>query len=235
MKKLLITLLMLLCASIVYAQENSSNDLKADSAKQEESKSVENKSDTKAVKKQPDFNKKKISLDRIDEKKWSLRLGYAYFFPSSQYASIFANRLKVGGAYDINRYLQVQALLVYADGSKGFNVNGVNTNFSGTMYNLGAVVTGMYPVELSTGEIAPYGSLGGVYTFGNMKSTAGGIEQKQNLSGGAIIVQAGLQYSFNVFAFRVYGEYLHDFTPIKINNISNLSGISVGAEIGVKF
>lgn len=229
MKKLLITLLMLLCASIVYAQENSSNDLKA------ENTPVENKSDTKAGKKKPDFNKKKISLDRIDEKKWSLRLGYAYFFPSSQYASIFANRLKVGGAYDINRYLQVQALLVYADGSKGFNVNGVNTNFSGTMYNLGAVVTGMYPVELSTGEIAPYGSLGGVYTFGNMKSTAGGIEQKQNLSGGAIIVQAGLQYSFNVFAFRVYGEYLHDFTPIKINNISNLSGISVGAEIGVKF
>ena len=36
MKKLLITLLMILCACIVYAQENSSNDLKAENTPEKE-------------------------------------------------------------------------------------------------------------------------------------------------------------------------------------------------------
>ena len=68
---------MILCACIVYAQENNSNDLKA------ENTPVENKSDT-TVKKKPDFNKKKISLDRIEEKKWSLRAYWLCLFFSKQ-------------------------------------------------------------------------------------------------------------------------------------------------------
>ena len=88
---------------------------------------------------------------------------------------------------------------------------------------------------MSVGELAPFASLGGVYTFGNVKSTANTVEQKQNISGGGILAHAGLQYNFNVFSFRVYGEYIYDLTPIKIDHLKNFSGVSIGAEIGVKF
>lgn len=228
MKKILVIISILFTALNSYAQEIQDN-----TAMQKPGSDTEVKADKKARK--PDFNKKKISLDRIDEKKWSLRVGYSYFFPESKYASIFTHKLKIGGAYDVNKYLQVQAMLQYADGSASYNINGINTKFSGTIYNLGAVATGLYPIEMSVGELAPFASLGGVYTFGNVKSSANGNEQTQNLSGGGIIAQAGLQYNFNVFSFRVYGEYIYDLTPIKIDHLKNFSGISIGGEVGVKF
>lgn len=228
MKKILLILSILLIALNAYAQEVQDN-----ATAKPKGSDTEVKADKKA--KKPDFNKKKISLDRIDEKKWSLRVGYSYFFPESKYASIFTHKLKIGGAYDFNKYFQVQALLQYADGSASYDINGVNTNFSGTIYNLGAVATGLYPIEMSVGELAPFASLGGVYTFGNVKSTANGAEQKQNISGGGILAQAGLQYNFNVFSFRVYGEYIYDLTPIKIDHLKTFSGVSIGGEIGVKF
>lgn len=228
MKKILLVLSILVTAINGYTQEMQDN-----TTIQVNSSDADIKADKKA--KKPDFNKKKISLDRLDEKKWSLRVGYSYFFPESNYASIFAHKLKIGGAYDVNKYFQVQAMLQYADGSASYNIGGVNTDFSGTIYNLGAAATGLYPIEISAGELAPFASLGGVYTFGNIKSTANAVEQRQNISGGGILAQAGLQYSINVFSFRIYGEYLYDLTPINIDHLKSFSGVSVGGEIGVKF
>ena len=70
---------------------------------------------------------KKISLDRVDEKKWSLRIGYNYFMPDSKYLTMFQNKLKIGGAYDFNKNVQLQAFLSYADGKKSFDIDGVST------------------------------------------------------------------------------------------------------------
>lgn len=233
MKKIFFTLLITLIYISSYAAPQSDNSTLLEEKSMQDNKTVDNATSSR-VKKKPDFNKKKISLDRIEDKKWSLRIGYAYFFPQSEYASVFSNRLKIGGAYDVNKYLQIQAMLQYADGNDKFNINGVSTKFTGTMYNIGALVTGFYPIEMPVGELAPFASVGGVYTFGNLRMNTT-TETKQNLSGGGILAQAGLQYNFHVFAFRVYGEYLYDFTPMKIPYISNLTGASVGAEVGVKF
>lgn len=184
----------------------------------------------------PDFNKKKISLDRIDEKKWSLRVGYNYFIPDNKYLTIFQHKLKIGGAYDFNKNFQVQAFLQYADGKSSFNINGVSTQFKGTLYNVGLLAVGLYPVELPLGSIAPFGSIGAAYTFGNLNTSyQNGTESKQNLSGGAILAQAGLQYSYHILSLRVFGEYLYDFTPLNNPYISSLSGFSIGAELGIKF
>lgn len=256
MRKILFILLIVFTASYVYAEEVQDNSTKnkqdnvTQSSKVEDNSTKAEENDTKVEdkkeksesevksgnkKKGPDFNKKKISLDRIEDKKWSLRLGYAYFIPESKYASIFTHKLKVGGAYDFNKNFQLQALLQYADGSSSYDIGGINTSFSGTIYNLGLLAVGMYPMELSVGEFAFFGGIGGVYTFGNVKAVANNVEQKQNISGGGILGQVGLQYNINIFSLRVYGEYLYDFTPIKINHLGTLSGFSVGAEIGIKF
>lgn len=256
MRKILFMLSIFLMASYAYAQDKQDNSTAGNldnvtqaNTVEDNATKLENTQDNGTAKskdsdlkvksdkkhKGPDFNKKKISLDRIEDKKWSLRLGYGYFFPESKYASIFTHKLKIGGAYDFNKYFQLQALLQYADGSTSFNIGGVDTSFSGTIYNLGLLATGLYPIEVSTGEFALYAGIGGVYTFGNIKSTANNIEQKQNISGGGILAQAGVQYNFNIFSFRVYGEYLYDLTPIKINHLGTLSGISAGAEVGIKF
>ncbi len=252
MKKIVFLLLNVLLISMwqnVYAQEmhdnnttgtieeniNTINTIESDnnSSKKIEN-TIENEKLPEQGKKKPDFNKKKITLDRIEDKKWSLRIGYSYFFPASEYVSIFSHRLKIGGAYDINNYLQIQAMLQYADGSDSFGINGRNVKVTGTMYNAGVLITGLYPVDMPVGVFAPYASIGGVYTFGNLRVKQE-KEEKQNLSGGGIVAQAGLQYSFHVFAFRLYGEYLYDFTPVDFNYIDSLSGGSVGIEIGVKF
>lgn len=235
-----ITALICISENKGYAQElqdNSTQNINSmDNATSAESNvNIENHKSDVVVKKKPDFNKKKISLDRIEDKKWSLRLGYAFFFPESEYTSILNHKLKIGGAYDVNKYFQVQGFLQYADGSKSYNISGIDTTFTGTVYNLGLLAIGLYPFELSAGEIAPFGSLGGVYTFGNIRAKSSIIEQKQNISGGGILAQAGLQYNINVFSIRVYGEYLYDLTPIKVDYIKSFSGFSVGAEFGVKF
>ncbi len=249
MKKLFIVFLICFTAFKSYAAPAESDNMETNNNQQAvdnktldnssveiqstDNKSVENKEEKKA-KKKSNFNKKKITLDRIEDKKWSLRIGYSYFFPDNKYTSIYANRFKIGGAYDINQYLQVQALLQYSNGEEKYNISGVNTKLTGTIYNLGAIVTGLYPFEMPVGELAPFISAGGVYTFGNIRVTAK-EERKENLSGGGILAQAGLQYSFHVFSFRLYGEYLYDFTPVKINFIDSFSGVSAGIEMGVKF
>lgn len=232
MKKLLLTLLCMLFAVQAFAQaaeEAAAETEKADAPK-EQTSDVKTKSKGK-----PDFNKKKISLDRIDEKKWSLRVGYNYFMPDNKYLTIFQNKLKIGGAYDFNKNFQVQAFLQYADGKKSFDIGGVSTQFKGTVYNIGVMAVGLYPIDLSLGSIAPFGSIGAAYTFGNLNTIQNEVESKQNLSGGAILAQAGLQYSYHILSLRVFGEYLYDFTPLNNPYISSLSGFSVGAELGIKF
>lgn len=230
MKKIFLTLFCMLIAVQAFAQA-AAEDNKGEAAQQEQSSDF--KTDTKG---KPDFNKKKISLDRVDEKKWSLRIGYNYFMPDSKYLTMFQNKLKIGGAYDFNKNVQLQAFLSYADGKKSFDIDGVSTQFKGTVYNIGVLATGLYPIELSVGSVAPFASIGAVYTFGNLNTVyQNGIENKQNLSGGGILAQAGLQYSYHILAFRVYGEYLYDFTPMKNPYISSLSGFSIGAELGIKF
>lgn len=232
MKKLLLTLLCMLFAVQVFAQaaeEAAAETEKADAPK-EQTSDVKTKSKGK-----PDFNKKKISLDRIDEKKWSLRVGYNYFMPDNKYLTFFQNKLKIGGAYDFNKNFQVQAFLQYADGKKSFDIGGVSTQFKGTTYNIGVMAVGLYPIDLSLGYIAPFGSIGAAYTFGNLNTIQNEVESKQNLSGGAILAQAGLQYSYHILSVRVFGEYLYDFTPLNNPYISSLSGFSVGAELGIKF
>lgn len=233
MKKLLLILLCMLFAVQAFAQVAAETDNaeteKADAPK-EQTSDVNTNSKGK-----PDFNKKKISLDRIDEKKWSLRVGYNYFMPDNKYLTIFQNKLKIGGAYDFNKYFQIQAFLQYADGKKSFDIGGVSTRFKGTVYNIGVIATGLYPIDLSLGSIAPFGSIGAAYTFGNLNTIQNEVESKQNLSGGAILAQAGLQYSYHILSVRVFGEYLYDFTPLNNPYISSLSGFSIGAELGIKF
>lgn len=232
MKKLLLTLLCMLFAVQAFAQaaeETAAETEKADVPK-EQTSDVKTKSKGK-----PDFNKKKISLDRIDEKKWSLRVGYNYFMPDNKYLTFFQNKLKIGGAYDFNKNFQVQAFLQYADGKKSFDIGGVSTQFKGTTYNIGVMAVGLYPIDLSLGSIAPFGSIGAAYTFGNLNTIQNEVESKQNLSGGAILAQAGLQYSYHILSVRVFGEYLYDFTPLNNPYISSLSGFSIGAELGIKF
>ena len=98
------------------------------------------------------------------------------------------------------------------------------------------LATGLYPIELSLGTIAPFGSIGAAYTFGNLNTIyQDNTENKQNLSGGAVLAQAGLQYSYHILSVRVFGEYLYDFTPLNNPYISSLSGFSIGAELGIKF
>lgn len=233
MKKLLLTLLCVLFAVQAFAQAAAETD-NAETEKADAPK--EQTSDLKTNSKgKPNFNKKKISLDRIDEKKWSLRVGYNYFMPDSKYLTMFQNKLKIGGAYDFNKNLQIQAFLQYADGKKSFDIGGVSTQFKGTVYNIGVMATGLYPIDLSLGSIAPFGSIGAAYTFGNLNTIQNEVESKQNLSGGAILAQAGLQYSYHILSVRVFGEYLYDFTPINNPYISSLSGFSIGAELGIKF
>lgn len=234
MRKFLLAVLCILLALPVFAQESVNNE---DKNKENSETPKEQTSDVKTnAKGKPDFNKKKISLDRIEEKKWSLRVGYNYFIPDNKYLTLFQNKLKIGGGYDFNKNFQLQAFLQYADGSKSFDINGSSTTFKGTLYNVGVLATGLYPIELSLGSIAPFGSIGAVYTFGNLNTTyQDGTESKQNLSGGGILAQAGLQYSYHILSFRVYGEYLYDFTPLNNPYISSLSGISIGAELGIKF
>lgn len=241
MKKILLTLLCTFMAFQVSAQEENTDAAAAQAQEQnkpaESTQVKEQTSDMKTnAKGKPDFNKKKISLDRIDEKKWSLRVGYNYFMPDNKYLSMLQNQLKIGGAYDYNEHLQFQAFLRYADGNKSYDINGVSAKFQGTVYNIGLLATGLYPVELSFGSIAPFGSIGAVYTFGSLNTTyQDGTQNKSNLSGGGILAQAGLQYSYHILAFRVYGEYLYDFTPANNPYIKSLSGFSVGAELGIKF
>ena len=101
---------------------------------------------------------------------------------------------------------------------------------------IGVLATGLYPIELSLGTIAPFGSIGAAYTFGNLNTIyQDNTENKQNLSGGAVLAQAGLQYSYHILSVRVFGEYLYDFTPLNNPYISSLSGFSIGAELGIKF
>ena len=167
MKKLLLTLLCMLFAVQVFSQEAAETDTKAEKADAPKEQTSDVKTNSKG---KPDFNKKKISLDRIDEKKWSLRVGYNYFMPDSKYLNIFQNKLKIGGAYDFNKNFQVQAFLQYADGKKSFDIGGVSTQFKGTVYNIGVMATGLYPIDLSLGSIAPFGSIGAAYTFGNLNT-----------------------------------------------------------------
>lgn len=241
MKKLLLTLLCMLFAFQVFAQDTAETDADTNTNNAAEAGKAdapkEQTSDLKTDKKgKPDFNKKKISLDRIDEKKWSLRVGYNYFMPDNKYLTMFQNKLKIGGAYDFNKNFQVQAFLQYADGKSSFDINGVSTQFKGTVYNIGVLATGLYPIDLSLGSIAPFGSIGAAYTFGNLNTIyQDNTENKQNLSGGAILAQAGLQYSYHILSLRVYGEYVYDFTPLNNPYISSLSGFSIGAEVGIKF
>lgn len=247
MKKLLLILLCMLFAVQVFAQETA--EINAAETSAEETKAAETNTETEKAespkeqtsdvktnaKGKPDFNKKKISLDRIDEKKWSLRVGYNYFMPDSKYLKMFQNKLKIGGSYDFNKNFQVQAFLQYADGKNNFDISGTSVQFKGTVYNIGVLATGLYPVELSLGSIAPFGSIGAAYTFGNLNTIQNGVESKQNLSGGAVLAQAGLQYSYHILSVRVFGEYLYDFTPLNNPYISALSGFSIGAELGIKF
>lgn len=233
MQKLLLTLLCMLFALQAFAQnaaETNTETEKADAPKEQTSDVKTN------AKGKPDFNKKKISLDRIDEKKWSLRIGYNYFIPDSKYLTMFQNKLKIGGAYDFNKNFQLQVFLNYANGKKSFDINGASTQFKGTLYNIGVLATGLYPIDLSFGSIAPFGSIGAAYTFGNLNTAyQDNTENKQNLSGGAILAQAGLQYSYHILSIRVFGEYLYDFTQLNNPYISSLSGFSIGAELGIKF
>lgn len=232
MKKLLLTLLCVLFAVQAFAQDAAETTTETEKAEAPKEQTSDVKTNAKG---KPDFNKKKISLDRIDEKKWSLRVGYNYFMPDNKYLSIFQNKLKIGGAYDFNKNFQVQAFLQYADGKKSFDIGGTSTQFKGTVYNIGVMATGLYPIELSLGSIAPFGSIGAAYTFGNLNTIQNNTESKQNLSGGAILAQAGLQYSYHILSVRVFGEYLYDFTPLNNPYISSLSGFSIGAELGIKF
>lgn len=241
MKKILPALICTFIAFQVFAQEDAVTQEQTQT--QEQNKPAENtavkehNSDMKTnAKGKPDFNKKKISLDRIEEKKWSLRVGYNYFMPDNKYLSMVQNQLKIGGAYDYNQYLQFQAFLRYGDGKKSYDISGASTQFQSTIYNIGLLATGLYPVELSFGSIAPFASIGAVYTFGSLNTTyQDGTQSKLNLSGGGILAQAGLQYSYHIIALRVYGEYLYDFTPINNPYIKSLSGFSVGVEAGIKF
>ena len=149
---------------------------------------------------------------------------------------MFQNKLKIGGAYDFNKNFQLQAFLQYADGKNSFDISGSSVQFKGTVYNIGVLATGLYPIELSLGTIAPFGSIGAAYTFGNLNTIyQDNTENKQNLSGGAVLAQAGLQYSYHILSVRVFGEYLYDFTPLNNPYISSLSGFSIGAELGIKF
>lgn len=232
MKKFLI----ILCCSLMSVQAFAQEIEKTEEETAEKTELKENTSDVKTDKKgKPDFNKKKLSLDRFDEKKWSLILGYNYFMPDSKYLSMFQNRLKVGGGYDFNKNFRLQAFLNYVEGSKSFDIDGSSTKFKGTVYNIGVLATGLYPIDFSLGSIAPFGSVGAVYTFGNLNTSNDNKENKQNLSGGGILAQAGLQYSYHIFAVRVYAEYLYDFTPLDNPYINSLSGFSIGAEVGIKF
>ena len=52
----------------------------------------------------------------------------------------------------------------YMDFSKkSFDIDGVSTQFKGTVYNIGVLATGLYPIELSVGSVAPFASIGAVY------------------------------------------------------------------------
>lgn len=242
MKKLLLTIFCVFITMQAFAQEQA-EETQGDAAK-EQPAPKEQTSDVKTGEKgKPDFNKKKLSLDRIDEKKWSLRIGYNYFMPDSKYLSMLQNKLKIGGAYDFNKNFQLQLFLTYADGNKSFDLgdrnndgNEASTKFKATIYDIGLLAVGSYPIALSLGSIAPFGAVGAAYTFGNLNvSVDGGMEEKQNLSGGAVLAQAGLQYSYHIISVKAYAEYLYDFTPVSVSHISSLSGFSIGAELGVKF
>lgn len=237
MKKLLLTLLCVLFAVQAFAQDAAETNTETAAENEKVEAPKEQTSDVKTnAKGKPDFNKKKISLDRIDEKKWSLRVGYNYFMPDSKYLKMFQNKLKIGGSYDFNKNFQLQAFLQYADGKNSFDISGTSVQFKGTVYNIGVLATGLYPIELSLGTIAPFGSIGAAYTFGNLNTIyQDNTENKKNLSGGAVLAQAGLQYSYHILSVRVFGEYLYDFTPLNNPYISSLSGFSIGAELGIKF
>lgn len=232
MKKLLLTLLCMLFAVQSFAQAAEETNAEAEKAETPKEQTSDVKTTSKG---KPDFNKKKISLDRIDEKKWSLRIGYNYFMPDSKYLTGLQNKLKIGGGYDFNKNFQLQAFLQYADGKSTHDIGGLSTQFKGTIYNIGVLATGLYPIDLSVGTIAPFGGIGAAYTFGSLTTVQNNTDSKQNLSGGAVLAQAGIQYSYHILAVRVFGEYIYDFTPLKTPYISSLSGFSVGAELGIKF
>lgn len=243
MKKILLTLLCIFISFKAFAQEENTDVLNNNMQVQEQNNisdntSVkDNKSEIKTSKKvKPDFNKKKISLDRFDERKWSLRVGYSYFIPDNKYLSMLQHQLKVGGSYDYNEYLQFQAFLIYSNGKKDYNISGSSIRFQGTIYNIGLLATGLYPFDVYYGSIAPFASIGAVYTFGNFNTTyQDGAQDKKNLSGGGILAQAGLQYSYNIVSIRLYGAYLYDFTQLSSPYIQSLSGFSAGLELGFKF
>lgn len=248
MKKLFFILFTLLFTVYAYAQE-SDNKTQEDSYKEQgtveektdqqlEEKKVQTGSENKKRidRKSADFNKKKISLDRFDEMKWYARVGYSYFMPEDKNAGMFTYKLHAAGGYQVNKFLSVEAFISYSDGRKTQNVGGVDSRYSGTMYDVGAMAVGHYNIELPAGFLGPFIGIGAAYTFGSVSANSiadGSNIFSKNLSGASAIGKAGLRYTYNVLTVGAFAEYTYSFTSV--NTISSFSGFSFGGEIGIKF
>lgn len=250
MKKLFFILFALMFTVYAYAQEND-NKTQTDTEKEQISQKTEEKTEQAVEQKQvqtgsenkkridrkaADFNKKKISLDRFDEMKWYARVGYSYFMPDDKTASMFNYKLHAAGGYQLNKFLSVEAFVSYSDGRKNQNVNGVDSRYSGTMYDVGAMAVGHYYMELPAGFIGPFIGVGASYTFGSVSANSiadGSQIFSKNLSGASLIGKAGLRYTYNVLTIGGFAEYTYSFTSA--GTIKNFSGFNFGGEIGIKF
>ncbi len=241
MKKIFTALLLIFLSFTAYAQESTEDNTIYDNA-------TSSNKEIKAGKK-PDFNKKRISLDRLDERKWALNIGYNYFTPDDKNLKMFNHRISFGGSYEFFKFLQLQAFLEYTEGSDAYGETYDDSNKSialqGALYNVGLAITGLLPFETSIGSFGPFISAGAMYSFGTLTSydqayyydneTTVYDNDTQKISGGGIFGEVGLQYSYNVVSVRLYGKYTYDFTNIDTSRFSSFSGYSIGLELGVKF
>lgn len=217
-------------------QSSEKADLDNNGKQAQEEKQAGSVNKKRIDRKSADFNRKKISLDRFDEMKWHARVGYSYFMPEDKNAGMFTYKLHAAGGYQVNNFFTVEAFISYSDGRKNQNVNGVDSRYSGTMYDVGAMAIGHYNIELPVGFIGPFAGIGAAYTFGSVSANSN-VDNSQifskNLSGASIIGKAGLRYIYNVLTVGAFAEYTYSLTSV--DTINNFSGFSFGGEIGIKF
>lgn len=228
-----------LIPAAAFAQENAETETDTAAVhKSEESKSDSGSAGGGVKNNSSDFNKKKLSLDHYDDKKWYAFIAYSFFNADKNYASMFNYRLGIGAGYRFNKYFGLELSFLYGDGKdNGVIVNGNLQNWRGSVYDIAAMGTAQYPFTLSVGSIAPYVALGASYSFGNMKADIYIGEEKHqrkyDTSSGAIQMKAGFRYYYKVLIAGAFVGYSLNF--MKMGEIDDFSGVSYGAELGIKF
>ena len=173
---------------------------------------------------QPDFNKKRLSLDRFDDRKWYALIGYSFFHGQGKYPKLFSYRLGINGGYRFTKNFSAEVFVLYADGKTSANGNTVRS----TMYDIGALGIAEYPFELNVGSISPYAAFGASYSFGNVRDTS-----KYNISGGGMRIKAGVRYTYNLLIAGVFAGYFYNLS--QSGPVKDFSGIEYGLEAGLKF